>query len=203
MFIVNNNFNRVIILLIPIIILFFFSYHSKNFKLDASSDTLILQNDKDFKYFNYYNTIFPTKNFLVLAIKSNNIIDDIYINKINEIKLILSKIENIDSTFAIVDAPILISNNLKLTDLSSNKIITINDNIIALDLVLNEFSNSPIFKDQLISRDKKVTSIIIYLKKNEKFVKIKKKREDILNNVINKNNFTEVNNEYKIEKRKI
>ena len=138
MFIVNNNFNRVIILLIPIIILFFFSYHSKNFKLDASSDTLILQNDKDFKYFNYYNEIFPSKNFLVLAIKSNNIIDDLYLTKINEIKSILSKIKNVESTFAIVDAPILISNNVKLADLSSTNIPTINDNIIDLELIRYE-----------------------------------------------------------------
>ena len=55
------------------IILLFFSFHSQNFRLDASSDTLILQNDKNFKYFNYYNNIFPTKNFLVLAIKSTTI----------------------------------------------------------------------------------------------------------------------------------
>ena len=52
----------------------FFIYNSLNFKLDASSDTLILQNDEDFKYFNYYNEIFPNKNFLVLALKSNKII---------------------------------------------------------------------------------------------------------------------------------
>ena len=162
MAIINNSFYRFFYLLIAIIFLSFFSYYSKDFKLDASSDTLVLQNDEDFKYFNYYNDIFPSRNFLVLAIKSNEIIDHLYLTKINEIKSILSNIENIDSTFAIVDAPILISNNLILTDLSSTKIPTINDNIIDLKLVLNEFSNSPIFKDQLISQDKKVSSIIIY-----------------------------------------
>ena len=36
----------------------FFIYNSLNFKLDASSDTLILQNDEDFQYFKYYNEIF-------------------------------------------------------------------------------------------------------------------------------------------------
>ena len=65
------------------IILLFSAFYSQNFRLDASSDTLILQNNKNFKYFNYYNNIFPTKNFLVLAIKSEKIIDIDYINKIN------------------------------------------------------------------------------------------------------------------------
>ena len=97
------------------IILLFFSFHSQNFRLDASSDTLILQNDKNFKYFNYYNNIFPTKNFLVLAIKSEKIIDIDYINQIKVIKNKLEKIEGIESVFTIIDAPILLLNNLKLS----------------------------------------------------------------------------------------
>ena len=63
----------------------FFIYNSLNFKLDASSDTLILQNDEDFQYFKYYNEIFPNKNFLVLAVKSNKIIDQEFIDSINKI----------------------------------------------------------------------------------------------------------------------
>ena len=83
--------------IILVIILGIFSiYNSLNFKLDASSDTLILQNDEDFKYFNYYNEIFPNKNFLVLAVKSNKIIDQQFINYIKKIKTSLTKIENLE-----------------------------------------------------------------------------------------------------------
>ena len=103
------------------IILLFFAFHSQNFRLDASSDTLILQNDKNFKYFNYYNNIFPTKNFLVLAIKSEKIIDIDYINQIKIIKNKLEKIEGIESIFSITDAPILLLNDLKLTDLANKE----------------------------------------------------------------------------------
>ena len=59
---------------IAFLILFFFIFHSQYFKLDASSDTLILQNDKSFKFFNYYNEIFPSKNFLILACLESSII---------------------------------------------------------------------------------------------------------------------------------
>ena len=60
-----------IIVLIPIVFLIFFIYKTKDLKLDASSDTLILKDDETFKYFEYYNDIFPSRNFLVLAIKDN------------------------------------------------------------------------------------------------------------------------------------
>ena len=36
--------------LISILVLIFFGFHSQNFRIDASSDTLVAQNDKDFKY---------------------------------------------------------------------------------------------------------------------------------------------------------
>ena len=81
------SFSRFFSIIIVLILGIFFIYNSLNFKLDASSDTLILQNDEDFKYFNYYNEIFPNKNFLVLAIKSNNIIDQEFISLVKEIKV--------------------------------------------------------------------------------------------------------------------
>mgnify|MGYP003302923862 CR=1 FL=1 len=67
--------NKIILSLILLFILVFFSFNLKNFRIDASSDTLVSQNDKDFLYFNYYNEIFDSNNYLVLAIKSSKEID--------------------------------------------------------------------------------------------------------------------------------
>jgi len=53
----------------------------KNFRIDASSDTLVAKNDKDFLYFNKYNKLFSSENFLVLAVKNNNEINQQFINK--------------------------------------------------------------------------------------------------------------------------
>ena len=71
----TNKFLKFLIFIFFIILIGFFLYHLKNFKLDASSDTLILQNDSDFQYYKYYNEIFPNRNFLVLAIESEDEID--------------------------------------------------------------------------------------------------------------------------------
>ena len=55
------SFSALIILMLS----FFFI---QSFRIDASSDTLVAQNDEEFKYFNFYNKIFTSENFLVLAI---------------------------------------------------------------------------------------------------------------------------------------
>ena len=51
-------------------ILFFLSaFFIKDFRIDASSDTLVSQKDEDFVYFNTYKKLFKSDNFLVLAKK--------------------------------------------------------------------------------------------------------------------------------------
>ena len=44
-----------------------FGYHTKNFQLDASSDTLLLENDPDLKYLREINSKYGSKDFLVLT----------------------------------------------------------------------------------------------------------------------------------------
>ena len=46
------------------------SFYIKNFRIDASSDTLVAKNDEDFLYYNSYSKLFTSENFLVLAVKT-------------------------------------------------------------------------------------------------------------------------------------
>ena len=166
--------------LLAIFILFLSIYNSKNLRLDASSDTLILKNDKTFEYFQYYNEIFPSRNFLVLAVKAKNQIDEEYIDDLNKVVKEINKISNVDSVFSILNAPILLLNNLSLVDLSQGETENINNSKYKLDSILDEFSNSPLFKDQIINSNKDLSSIIIYTKKNYEYEKIKNKRNELL-----------------------
>ena len=54
-------------LLILTLLLLSFGYFAKDFQLDASSDTLLLENDPDLKYLREVNTKFGSKDFLVLT----------------------------------------------------------------------------------------------------------------------------------------
>ena len=54
-------------LLILIILLLGFGNFTKNFQLDASSDTLLLENDPDLKYLREVNKKYGSKDFLVLT----------------------------------------------------------------------------------------------------------------------------------------
>ena len=81
------------LLVISILVLIFFIFHSINFRIDASSDTLVAQNDEDYKFFTSYNDIFPSRNFLVLAIKSDKEIDDKLKDEIKQIVISHPKVD--------------------------------------------------------------------------------------------------------------
>ena len=189
-------------ILLTLIAIFFVSvsaYYAQNLKLDASSDTLILKNDKSFEYFEYYNEIFPSRNFLVLAVKSKIEINNEYIENINNLVRELNNIENIESTFSIADAPILLLNDLNLSDLANQEVETINNTENNLQLVLKEFSLNPIFSNQIVNSDKNISSIIIYINKNIKFEKLKKAKKKTN---LKKYDKKIIENEYRLEKKK-
>ena len=48
-----------------------FTYYSKDFRLDASSETLLIEGDPDLKYLNEINQRYGSKEFLVLTYTPN------------------------------------------------------------------------------------------------------------------------------------
>ena len=76
-----------------ILSLFFASFYIKDFRIDASSDSLVSQNDEDFKYFSYYQGLFPAKNSLVIAINGKNKIDRLLLAEVEKISEKLSKLK--------------------------------------------------------------------------------------------------------------
>ena len=133
--------------LIILLLSFFFI---QNFRIDASSDTLVAQNDEEFKYFNFYNKIFTSENFLVLAVEKKGEIDLDFINNFEILSSKLEKLESISHVFSFIDAPILFLNNTSLTNLNADNIENIKNTNFNINDVIEEFTNNPVYKDQLL-----------------------------------------------------
>ena len=167
---------QIILLFSLIASLIFTSFYIRDFRIDASSDSLVSQNDEDFKYFSYYQDLFPTKNSLVIAIKSNSTIDRVLIEEIEKISKKLSDLPEVYSVFTINKAPILLLNKTNLLDLANDNYETIIDTNLAIKDVLNEFAKSPIYSDQIINKNKNITSIVIFLNENNKALDLKENK---------------------------
>ena len=108
-------------LLILVILLLIFGYFSKNFQLDASSDTLLLENDPDLKYLREVNTKYGSKDFLVLTYSPKESLLSINtINNLTNLKNDLKNLQWVESVVTILDVPLLKNNDDPLTERIKN-----------------------------------------------------------------------------------
>ena len=159
--------------LLIIFLLFLLSiatYFSKEFKLDASADTLLLENDPDLKYLREINKKYGSEEFFILTYEPKGKIN---VQSINELEKFVNKINNlqwVSKTISIINAPLLQSSDEPLMDRIKNlKYITNPE--IKFDVALNELVKSPVYKNLIISEDAKTLGIVVYLKDNQEYLK--------------------------------
>jgi uncharacterized protein len=160
------------------IALTFSIFHAKNFNLDASSDALLLEGDKDLKYLREINQRYDSKDFLVLTYSPISSFEEK--ETIINLQLLKSKIEKlswVDSVITVIDVPLLNSTDESLMERLKNY-KTLAHPEIDRKRGFEEIVNSPIYKNYVISEDGKTSGIVVYLKKDERlaeYIKIKDK----------------------------
>ena len=160
------------ILSILVIIFIFALYFSKDFKLDASSETLLLDGDPDLKYLNEINKRYNSKEFLVLTYSPDeDMISDKSINNLLSLKYKLQSLEWVHSVITILDVPLLNSTDETLTDKLKN-FSTLKSDGIDREKGFLEILNSPVFRNFIISEDGKTSGIVVYIKDDKKINEI-------------------------------
>ena len=156
------------ILAFLIIILFFSFYFSKNFRLDASSETLLLEGDPDLKYLNEVNNRYKSKEFLVLTFSPiEDMISDKSVNNLLSLKYKIQSLDWVHSVITLLDVPLLNSTDETLSDKLKN-FSTLKSEGIDRQKGFSEILNSPVFKNFVISEDGKTSGIIVYIKEDTK-----------------------------------
>ena len=104
-------------LLILITLLLSFGYFTKDFQLDASSDTLLLENDPDLKYLREVNTKYGSKDFLVITYTpKDNLLAADTIKNLTNLKNDLASLNWTNNIITILDVPLLKNNDDPLTE---------------------------------------------------------------------------------------
>ena len=166
-----------------------FGFFSKDFKLDASSETLLIEGDPDLKYLREITKRYNSKEFLVLTYTPNeDIISENSINNLLSLKYKIQSLDWVHNVITILDIPLLNSTDETLTKRLQNFSTLKSDGI---DKVkgFNEILNSPVFRNFVISEDGRTSGIIVNIKKNEipKEIKTKKEIEIYKENLKKKN----------------
>jgi len=158
----------VLSVLVLVIILLSAIYNIKEFKLDASADSLILESDRDLMIYRDVMKKYSTEDFVILTIttKDKTIFDKENIEIIKLIKEDLREMKNISTINSIVDVPLIESSNLPIAEMIENVPNILSDSIDPKKAE-KEILESPVYRDLIISSDSKTSAIQVNLKKNE------------------------------------
>ena len=168
------------ILIILLIALFTFGYYSKDFKLDASSETLLIEGDPDLEYLEEITKRYGSKEFLILTYTPNEaMISDVSINNLLSLKYKIQSLNWVHSVITLLDIPLLNNSDAPLQERLEN-FKTLKDEDIDKERGFNEILSSPVFRNFVISEDGKTSGIIVNIK-NKKQIKniFNKTKEEI------------------------
>ena len=151
---------------ILLIALLSFGYYSKDFRLDASSETLLIEGDPDLKYLQEITERYGSKEFLVLTYTpEDGMVSNTSINNLLSLKYKIQSLDWVHSVITLLDVPLLNNSDAPLQErLESFK--TLKDEDVDRDRGFKEILSSPVFRNFVISEDGKTSGIIVNIKKN-------------------------------------
>ena len=174
------DFSKISLILVCSILAFLL-YFSKDFKLDASSDSLLLESDKDLKFLREVNERYGSKDYLVLTYTPlSEFTNEETIINLQFLKSKIEKLNWVDGIITIIDVPLLKSSDEPLMERLKNY-KTLSYPEIDKERGFEEIINSPIYKDYVISSDGKTSGIVVYLKQDKKLSELIKTKNKYFN----------------------
>ena len=150
------------------------------FQLDASSDTLLLDNDPDLKIYRENSRKYGSSDFLVIAFTPNK---DIFTNEtISLLENLVGKLKEVDgisNVLSLFDVPLLSYSEQSINELAEN-VVTLSTDDVDLTKAKYEFETNEVYRGLLISKDLKTIALQMTLKPNESYQKLISKRYDLL-----------------------
>ncbi len=166
-------------LILLVLVAGFFIVQISNFQLDASSDSLVLEGDRNLRYYQSIKKKYGSDDFLIVSYQvKDDLLNSAQIQHLDNLKKDLQAIAQVKSVTSILDVPLFRSPPISLADLAS-KNITIGNGNADLMLANDEFKSSPLYSNNLVSSDGKTSAILVTLKDNPVFDKRRKQRDDL------------------------
>jgi len=151
----------IIIILCMLAVVAFFALKAGGFRLDASAETLLLENDEDLRYARSIAARYQQTDFLVLTYTpQGELFSDKTLASLARLQDDLTKLESVSSVISILDVPLFQSPPLPFKELTG-ELPTLNSPRVDRDMAKIELRDSPLYRDLLLSSDTKTTALLI------------------------------------------
>jgi predicted RND superfamily exporter protein len=168
-----------LILIFLLILLSLSFYQGKKFQLDASADTLLVENDPDLNYLRSVNERYASEDFFVVTYSPKQLLNK---SNIKEFKKFVDEINNfkwVSKTISVLNSPLFESSDKPLIE-KIKDIEYITSKNVDFNRALKELKNSPVYKKLIINDDASVFGIVVYIKDNQEYLSALKVNKNFL-----------------------
>ncbi|TKJ32600.1 MAG: hypothetical protein CEE38_22815 [Planctomycetes bacterium B3_Pla] len=157
----------VIVIICVLAIVSLLIFHARQFRLDASAETLVLENDEDLLYSRQINSRYGQSDFLVLTyIPEDTLFSPDTLSTLAGLRDELNSLEHVTSVSSILDVPLLGNPPVSLKDISAD-LPTLESPGVDLNQAGIELAESPLCRDLLLSSDSQTTALLINFSSDE------------------------------------
>ena len=151
----------------------------KNFKLDASSDALVIEGDEAFQVYRETGEIFGNSDFLIITFSpKSDLFSPQSLATIKRLDAQLEKLPGVESVLTILDAPIFFQPKVPLADLMDS-LKTLESEDIDLSAAKEEIISNPVYSELIISPSGDTTAIQVTLSENSLYRDLIRKRYEL------------------------
>ena len=198
------------LLIALLLVLMVLGWHARDFRLDASADSLLLENDEDYKVFRELSERYQSKSFLVVAlVPEQGVFAASTLKKVDQLALDLEEVPGISSVVSLLDVPLLAQGEGSLTELAGNY-RTLRDSEVDLDKARDELTTSPVFSELIVSADGRTTALQLNLDEAPEFEALQGERRRMSQRIgagkatsDEKQRFVQLDAQYELQKRQL
>ncbi|MCK0152229.1 MMPL family transporter [Alcanivorax sp. S6407] len=159
----------------------FAGWQARHFKIDASTDSLVLENDKDLDYYRKVSKQYGGSDFLVITYTPTEapLFQRDSLDHLQALQQDLKGIDRVKSVYSMMDVPLLFSPKVEFSELANNY-RTLADPDVDLQLARDEFTDvNPLYEDLLVSDDGGTTALLVNFERDEKYFELLYRRNDL------------------------
>ena len=149
------------------------------FELDASGESLVLENDTSLNYYRQISQRYASDDFVLITYTpEKDLLADETLAVITSIKNALLDIENVAVVTSILDVPIIYQSGQSLSEISGD-LSTLAQQNVDKELARKEFQTNPLYRELLISEDGKTTAIQALFKHEKTYTDLLNQRQQL------------------------
>ena len=157
----------------------FLGLQARNFRLDASAETLVLEDDQDLRYSRLISSRYEQKEFLILTYTpKGDLFSSDTLASLARLRDDLKSLEHVTSVLSILDVPLLESPPLSLKELTA-ELPTLDSPTVDKQLARAELHKSSLYQNLLVSSDLKTTALLVHFSDDNVYRDLHQRRNEL------------------------